>query len=207
MSLVRQHDPLGNVIIRNTGDAGGPRSDWVADELNTIIAWAKNSPRRIGFNFASTGNVGTGLDSLHSFTQPLGSLATNGDELICKFGGFFANNDDDKRLVFNYDGNVILDTSLLDIDNFGWWCEMLVGRVTSTSVNIAITLNLGQVLTNSTPALVGTTPGSMIVRNSSGLAVANLNSNNVTILVQGESATATNNNVVQNYSTFYLAQQ
>src|SRR5262245_28344898 len=103
MSLVRQHNPLGNVIIRNIGDAGGPRSDWVADEINNLIAWAKDAPRVIHRNTATTGTVGTGLDNLHSFSLPAGSLASDGDFVEFIYGGILATNDNQKRIVLKLD--------------------------------------------------------------------------------------------------------
>jgi len=210
MSLARIHDPLGNVIIRNIGDAGGPRSDWVAEELDSIIAWAKNSPRRIGFNFSTVGNVGTGLDTLHTFTLPAASLATNGDELECKFGGFAAVSANTKRLVFSVDGTQILNTSLLPFSTFGWWTSLRIARVTATTINAEINHAYGQVLVSAAPALLGAAAGGILVRHFDGQAVANLTSNGIVILVQGETdpaGTGASNDINQNYSSFFLTQQ
>lgn len=210
MSLARLHNPLGSVIIRNIGDNGGPRSDWVAEEIDNIIAWAKTSPRRIGFNFSTVGNVGTGLDTLHTFTLPAASLATDGDELHCYLGGFFSTSTDTKRLVFSVDGTQILNTSLLPMATFGWWAHMWIARVTSTTVNAEIALNYGQVLVSAVPGLLGTAPGGLLVRHFNGQAVANLTSNGIVILVQGETNPAgagASNDVNQNFSSFYLTQQ
>lgn len=210
MSLVRLHSPLGNVIIRNIGDAGGPRSDWVAEELDSIIAWAKTSPRRIGFNFSTVGNVGTGLDTLHTFSLPANSLATNGDELECRFGGFAANTANTKRVVFSVDGTQILNTSLLPFAAFGWWANLRIARVTATTINAQIMHGYGQVLVSAVPALLGAAAGGLLVRHFDAQAVANLGSNAITILVQGETdpaGTGASSDINQNFSSFYLTQQ
>lgn len=210
LSLARIYSDIGSLLIRKFGDAGGPPSARVSEELNNIINWAKNSPRRIGFNFSTVGNVGTGLDTLHTFTLPTNSLATNGDELESRFGGFYAANTNSKRLVFSVDGTQILNSSLLPMRDFGWWAKLWIGRVTATSINAEITLNYGQVLVSAAPALLGTTPGGVIVRHFNGQAVANLNSNGIIILVQGETdpgGTGASNDVNQNYSSHYLTQQ
>src|SRR5262245_66413973 len=110
---------LGQVIIKRIGDVGGPPASRVSSELDNIIAWAKDSPRRVGFNFSTVGNVGTGLDTLHTFTLPANSLATNNDELECRFGGCYANNTNATRSVFSVDGTKILHSSQQPMTTIG----------------------------------------------------------------------------------------
>src|SRR5262250_2670636 len=102
MALTRQHNPLGNVIIRQLGDAGGPRSDWVADEINNLITWAKDSPRVIHRDVTVVGNVGAGADTLRSVSVAAASLATDGDALDIYAAGTFAANAHSKSVVTTY---------------------------------------------------------------------------------------------------------
>ncbi len=161
-------------------------------------------PKVVGFNYAKVGNVGSGLDTLHSFTLAANGLPGNGDELECDLAGFAANNTNTKRLVISVGGTTILDTSLLDFEAFGWISRLLIGRIDATHINVALGHIEGQILVNTTPALIGTSPGSMLSRNSDNLVVSNLGSNTLTVLVQGE-ATA-NDDICQNYSRFRVTQ-
>jgi hypothetical protein len=90
---VRLFPTLGQLIIRKVGDTGGPPSGRVSDELDNIINWAKTSPRRIRFDTSTVGNVGAGLDTLHTFSLDTPNrLLTDGDSLKVRYGGKFAAN-------------------------------------------------------------------------------------------------------------------
>src|SRR5262245_47848991 len=95
MSLARIYSGvtgLGQLIISKIGDVGGPPASRVSEELDNIIAWAKNAPRCIQRDTSTVGNVGAGLDTLHTFSLPAGSLATNGDYLQVEYAGAAAGN-------------------------------------------------------------------------------------------------------------------
>lgn len=204
MSLAREHDPLGNVIIRKIGDAGGPRSDWVADEIDNLIAWAKDAPRCIHRDTSTVGNVGVGLDNLHSFSLPANSLATNGDWLRVTYAGNLATNDNNKRLVTSLDAQTVEDTGLIDIDQ-GWWrVEGTYTRLSATSVFAEQHIVFGFLSQLDGTAAQSGSSQRHIARNGT-LTVSNLTSNAVTVLVQAE-ATA-NNDVTQNLSIIELCQQ
>jgi hypothetical protein len=160
-------------------------------------------PKNIHVNTSAVGNVGTGLDSLHSFSLPAGSLANNGDYLRVSYSGKFASNDDDKRVVISFGGVTVADTSLADFDLGDWTLDILYIRLSSTSVRMAMLNTLGFI--NFLNGAAGGT-GVAAATNVDATGLSNLNSNAQTMLVQGESATATNNNVVQNLSVIELTQ-
>src|SRR5215475_6020246 len=134
MSLARIHNPLGNTIIRQLGDAGGPRSDWVTDEINNLIAWAKDAPRRIHFNTSIVGNVGAGLDVLHTFSLDTPNrLLTDGDELIVWYGGNTTANDTDKRVNAFFGGTAYEAAPTTDFDlGIGWTIAARIIRLSSS---------------------------------------------------------------------------
>lgn len=186
---------------------GGPRSDLVDAELDNIIAWAKLSPRVIKVDTSVVGNVGTGLDTLHTYSLPAGSLATNNDFLEIEYGGNFGSNNDDKRLVNQIDGNTHEDTGLIDIDALGWSLRLYVVRLSATSVLAHSVLDLGILQIDSAGTTTITGIGGRMNQRGQNITVANLNSNAITLLVKGESATATNDNVTQYLSIIKLYQQ
>src|SRR5262245_47670748 len=99
MGLARTTSILSEYIIRTLGDCGGTVRRDVESELNNIIAWAKDSPRRIKLDISTPGNVGTGLDLLHTFSLDTPNrLLTNEDYLRVRYSGTFATNDNDKRI-------------------------------------------------------------------------------------------------------------
>ncbi len=213
MSLTRVYASLNNLIIRKLGDAGGPSSGRVDEELNRLIAWAKDAPRCIRRDFSTVGNVGTGGDDLHTFTLPAGSLATNGDYLTVDYGGQFAANNENKRVLASFDGTTYEDGlgSPQDLDggaNNAWRFFNRIIRVDSTHVRV-FSLFAAQFI-YMTPAGVVSAPaaaGYIQLNRDLLITTANLNSNAVIMKVVAESATATNNNIVQHMSVIELCQQ
>lgn len=205
MSLARTNNPLSQVIIRQIGDVGGPRADSVNAELDSLIAWARLSPRCIHRNVTATGNVGAGLDNLHSFSLPANSLETNLDWVRAGYGGTFATNDNDKRIQVTFDGQTAFNSGLRDLDTGVWRVCVDYIRVSSTSVRASGFAMLGIILAGTDGVLdTGNSRYYMTAINAT-LTVANLNSNAVTMLVQAE-ATA-NDDVQQNASIIELCQQ
>lgn len=204
MSLARTNNPLNKVIIRQLGDVGGPQSSLVDAELDNIIAWAKNSPRVIKVDTSTVGNVGAGLDNLHSYSLAANSLATNGDWVRVRYCGNLATNDNDKRLQTSMDSQTLENTGLIDIDS-GWWrVEGTYTRLSATSVFAEQQIVFGFLNQLDGAAAQAGNSQRHIARNGT-LTVSNLTSNAVTLLVQAE-ATA-NNDVTQNLSIIELYQQ
>jgi len=209
MSLARIHNPLGNTIIRQLGDAGGPRSDWVTDEINNLIAWAKDAPRRIHFNTSIVGNVGAGLDVLHTFSLDTPNrLLTDGDELIVWYGGNTTANDTDKRVNAFFGGTAYEAAPTTDFDlGIGWTIAARIIRLSSSSVRVNHTYMHNAILADSTasPSNVNTSGGgTFLVSRSTDITGLTLNGA-ITMEVKGEGAA--DNDVKQNFSSIWLIQQ
>lgn len=207
MSLARIYSGvtgLGQTIIRKLTDVGGPPASRVSEELDNIIAWAKDAPRCIHRNITGTGNVGTGLDSLHSFSLPANSLATNGDWVRFTYSGAFATNDNDKRIRVSIDNQTLEDPGLFDFDAGLWRVTGEYVRTTATTVRGICLTTFGEALVMDEGVVAGTPDIIYVVRDTS-LTVANLNSNAVTMLVQAEGTA--NDDIVQTISVIELCQQ
>jgi hypothetical protein len=210
VGLARVYTNIGSLIIRKLGDTGGPSSLRVDEELNRIIAWAKDAKRCIHRDTTAVGNVGAGLDSLHSFSVVAATLATDGDYIDVFYRGFFAANDNNKRLVFSFGGTAFLDTGSTDVDgsasNFLWSGRVMIIRLTSTTVR-ATGMLWAQFFGTDSAAAPFTGGGGYSLVQGTGLTVSNLNSNANTLLVQGESLAGVTDDVVQNATIIELVQQ
>ena len=210
MSLARVVTTLGQVIIRKLGDTGGPRTDQVGAELDNLIAWAKLSPRCIRRDTSAVGNVGLGLDVLHTFSLPANSLQTDGDYLKVIYGGTFAANDNDKRVRAAFGGTDYETTgATLDIDGaIGWRISAVIIRLSSTSVRVNSVLSFNTLFGDSAAAMnTFGASGGTFVRSNDITGLANLNSNATTMEGKGETAVNVNNDVIQNLSIIELVQQ
>lgn len=162
--------------------------------------------RNIEVNITTVGNVGAGLDPLHSFSLPANSLRNNGDYMHVWFGGDYAANANLKRVVASFGGIAWEDTGLRDVVNgSGWATVVTIIRVSATSVLVS-----GGILANSvaiTPALAVTTFGEGFIgaaRNRLIAGLPNLNLNSTLIEVEGEGTA--NDDVTQNLSIYELVQ-
>lgn len=211
MSLARLFSPLSQVLIRRLGDTGGPRADQVSQELDNLIAWAKLSPRRIKFDTSTVGNVGTGLDVLHTYSLDTPNrLLTDGDELIVWYGGNFAANDNDKRIQAFFGGTAYETLgALIDIDGAtGWNIQARIIRLSSSSVRVNHTMIINTLRGDSpTPPNMNTDGGgSVILSRTNDIGGLTLNGA-ITMEVKGETSAASNNDVIQNMSSIWLIQQ
>jgi hypothetical protein len=156
-------------------------------------------------NITPTGNVGGGLDTLHSFSLPAGSLATNGDFVEFIYGGVLAVNDNNKQLTITFDGDTIEDTGPpIDIDR-GWFrVHGTYTRLTDTSVLATLSTMFG-FLDQMDGA--GTQAGHSVfhIDRSFSTTVADLDTNAVTLAVQAQGTA--NDDIVQNLSIIKLTQQ
>lgn len=205
MSLVRSHSPLRKLIIRILGDVGGPRIDDVDDELNTIFAWAKDAPRCLVRDFPSTpvGNVNAGPDTLHTFTLPSGSLATNGDWLRVRYAGLFAGDNDTKTIVVQFDGQTVSNLAEAQAP-VAWTYDIIYGRVSATSVRYSSAISWGRLRFPNAGAL---TDEGLFTAEQGVITVANLNSNGVILLLQGGDAGSETNDVQYSQAVIELCQQ
>lgn len=206
MGLVRVFTNIGSLIIRNFGDVGGPPQGRIEAELDNIIAWAKDAVRCIHRNTSVVGNVGTGLDLLHSFSLPAGSLATNGDYIEGEASGKFTANNNDKRIHFLVNGVTVIGPPLLDIDGAqGWVIRYKIVRVSSTLVRVPVIIGIN--VLSVTSADVATTLGNSFFfqAGSTDVTVSDLAANALSIDVKGEGVA--NDDVTQNLSIIKLCQQ
>lgn len=136
------------IAIRTT--AGGlPTGGMIAASMNAPSQY--ESGRKIGgvvaSKFSSTGNVGTGVDTLHSVTVPAALLFNDGDMFIYKAAGTFGATANNKELVVKFGGVTLFTTGVLAINNSTWDLEVrvikdgtdsyrAVARITSNSALI-----------------------------------------------------------------------
>ena len=200
MSLARTTNPIGKAIIRRLGDSSGALARDVESELDNLIAWAKDARRRIHKDTASTGNVGSGLDTIRSISIPAASLASDGDELQIHISGSgMAGGSVQRRWAYSFDSQSIADFTTT-INTTVFTSDLNIMRLSATTVRVSG-------LFVSTDGFDDTGDIAVRVLNQASLTVANLNSNAVTLLVQGEHVAGSSNNVVLvNKSVIYLTQ-
>lgn len=205
------------VILANTGSIAlsdnGSVYKKTTDDVNTgwielTSSFAATVMRRINIDVSIVGNVGAGLDPLHSFSLPANSLATNNDEVQFEGGGTLANNANTKRITFFFDGQLTVDSGLRTVTsagaNIGWKILGTVVRLTATTVRINATIYLGFMGVDSANTPNGFGAGGAMQTKTFDLTVANLNSNAVVMLFQAEGTA--NNDVTQNLSQEWLTQ-
>jgi hypothetical protein len=163
--------------------------------------------RNIGINITSVGNVGAGLDPLHSFSLPADSLRNDGDYLHVFFGGDYAANANLKRVVASFGGTAWEDTGLRDlVDGGGWAIAVRIARLSATSVLVSGGIGANSLAVTSLLNVPNTFGEGFLsaARNRLITLLPNLNLNATTILVSGEGTA--NDDVVQNLSIIELVQ-
>lgn len=205
------------VILANTGSIALSDNGLVYKKTTDDIAtgwielqsgFAATVPRRINIDNSVVGNVGAGLDSLHSFTIPANTLAATNDEIAFEGGGPIANNANTKRVAFSFDGQITVDSGLRIVTsagaNIGWKILGTVIRLTATTVRINATIYLGFMGVDSANTPNGFGAGGTMQTKTFDLTVANLTTNPVIMLFQAEGTA--NDDVQQNLSKQYLTQ-
>ena len=155
-------------------------------------------PKNVFRETNSVGNIGTGLDTLRSFTFPPKSFKIDQQDYF-KFliGGGFGSNDDDKRIQLEFGGNVIANTTLLDLDSNGYFWTGCIFRLSVTQVNIIISALSGNTRIDSLGA-ISSSGSEMKMHSHNILTVNNMDTNNNDFVLKAESATATDNNIINN---------
>lgn len=157
--------------------------------------------RTLSRNITVVGNLGAGLDTLHSISIPANSLKTNGDYLRARLSGEFATNDNNKRVRVTFGGQAVLDTTQVDFDSGDWSYEIVLTRLTSTTVRVSVISASGAI--NFLSAVVS--GSGAIGAGNSVITVADLAANALTLLVEAEAVA--DNDVTQNLSIVELSQQ
>jgi hypothetical protein len=151
--------------------------------------FVKGIPKSIHRTILSTdevGNIGTGLDLLHSFTLPANSLAKNGDYLEIIYGGNYANTEDNKQIRLRIDSQLIISFgAVIDLENGNWIVRQRLYRKTSTQV-VWAGIDLHVQFRMADGVIITSPSGSFIVPRVNFATVANLSNNAVVIDVHGE---------------------
>jgi hypothetical protein len=199
---------LGQTIIRNISDVGRPPASRVSDELDSIIAWVKNSPRCIHSSTATTGtDAVAGLDTLRTITIPANSLANADDWFDYYLAGTIAVNDNNKRFFISFSGVTLLDTGLQDLDGFGFEIYGTIARLTATTIAFTIKSIIGAVQVDSPGAIVAGGTTGAIIRNNNGSAlggIANMTTNASDLLFRAEGTAIDDVKMVKSHA--YLIQ-
>ena len=210
MALARIYTALNSLIIRKLGDTGGASSTRVDEELNSLIAWVRSSPRNIKRDFAKVDSTAGGPDVLHTFTldTPF-RLTADGDYLNVWYGGNFAANDRDKTVQAQFDNQDYIAGGAVDLDQVvGWNIGARIIRVDSTHVRTSSFRIMNSTAVDSAGVANSFTEGGFVQGRNQDLTVANLNSNAITMRVRsvvGGAAAAAD--VYQNMSIIELVQQ
>lgn len=210
MSLARVHNPLSQNLIRRLGDAGGPRADQIAAELDSLIAWVRGMPRVIHRNTTTTNSSGAGPDTLHTFSLPANSLETNQDFVRVEYAGTFAANDNNKAIRATFGGTEYVNRGLgsTDLDGtLGWVVRATIIRLTSTSVFVASMYEANLLFAASDNTFTGTS-GNGAIMGASNIEIgglSNLGSNATTMACQSLGVSAAD--VIQRLSIIELTQQ
>lgn len=205
VGMAKRESPQQGIITIPIRNDGGRDGQIRVNKDGVIVSYVNPVESLFPYiDISTAANSGAGLDPLHSFSLPAGSLATNGDYLTIWYGGDFAANDNDKRLVFAFGGTAYEDTGLRDLDtNTGWSFMARITRLSPTSVLVSHLIGANLMGVTSADVLVGFATGAYIfARNTPITGLSNLGTNAQTLLVQGE-ATA-NDDVIQNLSIIDL---
>lgn len=195
-SFVKYKDlPNLNTMFGNIGQS------WTNPLPNDLFI--KGVPKNV-FSGVGAGNVGTGLDTLFAFAFPATSFKQNGANARIIVDGLFGSNDDNKRIAVGFDATTVFDTALQDIDGNGFRIVLDILRIDATHVNLTISNVFSLLVVNSAGAIVsGGFHTAAITFNN--LAVQNMDTgSDNSLLVTGESATATNDNVLVNQALIDL---
>src|SRR5262245_51963507 len=184
----------------------GPVQVWRASGVEK--ARMKNNGQIVGVgktvhtNVTATGNVGGGLDNLHSFTLPAGSLNANNDYVEAIYAGTFSTNDNNKRIVISFGSQTVDDSSLQDQDSGSWEYRITYFRLSSTSVRFVTRAVWGIIAADGAASMTGS--NGRVFTNTNTIAVADMSLNNLPLLVQAEGTA--NNDIQQILSIVQLTQ-
>ena len=93
-------------------------------------------------NTTTTGNIGTGEDTLFSYSVPANTLNTNKDTLVATASGTFATSVNNKRLRVKFGATTIFDSGALAITSAAdWVLEIEIIRTGTTTQKCNVRLN------------------------------------------------------------------
>lgn len=187
----RKENPQSGIIsipCRNDGGQDG----FIRVSSDGVISSYANSVESL-FPYTDitiVGNVGAGTDTLHTFTLPANTLASDGDWIRFVYAGTFATNDNDKRIQILFDGQVFEDFGAFDFDAGVWVVAGDYTRVSPTTVQASSISMYGEPLVIDEAVIAGT-PDIIFLPRNQLLTVSNLGTTSVAMTVTG-TATADN---------------
>jgi len=193
--------PIQGIITIPARDSGGQDGLIKVSKDGVISSYVNASESIFPYiDLSTAGNVGGGVDPLHGYSLQAGVLANDGDFLLIKYAGNIAANDNDKQIIALFDSQTFIDTASNDLDlNVGWMADVIIARLSSTSVRAAsvVSMNIIRVDSGNVVNTLGA-GGVLFARTVTLTGVANLNSSAVTIQVQGQGTA--DNDITQNLS-------
>ena len=116
-----------NYTVPTAGD-----TDWAAD-LNSYLSSLSRAVGVIDAQYTAVGNVGTGEDTLMTYTLPANSLVASGRGVRVKAWGTLADNVNAKTLKLHF-GSVAILTKAVAISSLGPWAlEAVILRASLSS--------------------------------------------------------------------------
>ena len=188
----------GNIYKKSTDDL---TTGW--QQIITNTGQIVGIPRSIEVNLNAVGNVGAGLDTLHTFSLPANSLANDEDFIQVRYAGIFATNDNNKLISISFGGQNVHLTGSLDIDAGQWVYDILYVRVSATSIRASLIGLWRFVFVDGASAILAGSNG-LFEGDTVTITVSDLNANAQTMLVQATGVA--DNDIVQNLSVIQLTQ-
>ena len=180
IGMAKRESPVEGIITIPYRDHGG-RDGSVRVSRDGVISSYVNPVESLFpyTDLRTIGNITTGLDPLHSFTLPAGTLANNGDSIKVHYFGSFAANANTKRIQLNFDGTSAINLAIVQ-NGGGWDYDVTYTRSNPISILVSgqFTWNFATPVGGFVNTAFGSIPG--------GFAVANLNTTDVILLVQAE---------------------
>jgi hypothetical protein len=184
-------------------------------ESMLVTTTLRNVAFAIDRNKNVIGNVGGGQDLLYNFLIPFDSLKTDGDYIEIHSGGIVANNDNNKQMLLQVNGDPVTGVGGTSITGFGpddfdgaagrenWSVFTRIMRATATSVHTLSSLGVGQFFADGAGTFSVT--NGLMKPESRILTVPNLNLNNLTLQILGLGTA--DNDIVHRQTVVLLNQQ
>lgn len=157
------------------------------------------TPYAVNVDSSIVGNIGGGVDVLHTFSLVAGSLATNNDYIRVRYSGeIAATGADTLNLVVTFGGQTVANVPGIVGGGVGgdWAFDITYVRVSSTTIRVSYSFGIAGTTTDTD------FPANLLI------TVADLAANAMTMQVTGESVTTpSNNDITQNFSVIELIQR
>jgi hypothetical protein len=135
---------IGDIIRNTTTPAVGVPEKWtckVAGAGGTANQFqASYTYGVLSINTTAVGNVGTGEDTLISYSLPANTLAANGDAVEIEAGFSFANDTDTKRVKLYLDASLLFDSGASGHQDGGMVIRVVVRRHSSTEAKATVSM-------------------------------------------------------------------